>query len=191
METKIEPSISQKRRENLTNALPQINWDFDNATLKNKAYEPTLSTFDIPGSFRDIKVIYRHQHPGGSHCYLHAFRNGRKVWSLRDAYLHKAPLINKVLNDLSPLLALPAPTVKKATLAKNTKSPGVISTILEIIKSGPHSKAEILAELKQAFPDRDEKAMKATINAQLPNRLAKDKKVTISKNDAGQYFVNV
>jgi len=77
----------------------------------------------------------------------------------------------------------------RAASGQGTGKPGVIAAILEIIKSGPHSKAEILAKLKTKFPDRVEDSMKATINVQIPNRMAKDKNITISKNDAGQYFV--
>jgi hypothetical protein len=82
-------------------------------------------------------------------------------------------------------------TKKKSTGDKpaGEKKPGVIAAIFEMIKGAPHSKAEILARLVAKFPDRDEKSMKATINVQLPGRMAKDKKVTIAKGEDGKYFV--
>jgi pyruvate/2-oxoglutarate dehydrogenase complex dihydrolipoamide acyltransferase (E2) component len=77
---------------------------------------------------------------------------------------------------------------KKDGELKQTK-PGVIASIFTMLKSAPHSKDEILAKLKVQFPDRDEKSMKSTINVQIPSRMAKEKNVTINKNDSGQYFV--
>lgn len=77
---------------------------------------------------------------------------------------------------------------KKDSEPKQTK-PGVIASILAMLKSGPHSKDEILDKLKVQFPDRNEKSMKSTINVQIPSRMAKEKNVTINKNDSGQYFI--
>ena len=53
--------------------------------------------------------------------------------------------------------------------------PGVIATIIDLLKKGPITKADILAELVKTFPDREEKAMKSTINIQVPGRIIKDK----------------
>lgn len=78
---------------------------------------------------------------------------------------------------------------KKEASPRGEGKPGVIGTIFQLLKSGPHSKAELLEKLKAQFPERNEASMKSTINVQVPNRMAKDKGVAINKNEAGQYFV--
>ena len=50
---------------------------------------------------------------------------------------------------------------------KAPKGPGVLSTILELIKEGPQTQQSILDKLVFAFPDRTAEAMKKTITAQL------------------------
>ncbi len=79
----------------------------------------------------------------------------------------------------------------KKTVKKNkVKKVGVITSILEIIQnSGPISKEQILTKLIKRFPDRDEVGMTKTISAQVPNRLSKEKKVKIQKNNKGKYFI--
>lgn len=70
---------------------------------------------------------------------------------------------------------------------KEPKKPGVIATILEIIQNGPVSKKQILAKLKSRFPDRPVDGMEKTINAQLPNRMAKEKGIKIKVDDKGRF----
>lgn len=78
---------------------------------------------------------------------------------------------------------------KKEKAAKEPKGPGVIATILDIVKSGPHSKEEILTKLTAAFPSRDATSMKNTINVQLPARMSKERGVEIVKDEQGRFFV--
>ncbi len=77
----------------------------------------------------------------------------------------------------------------KGTGIQKASGPGVIGSIFEFLKAGPCTKVDLLAKLKERYPERSEDSMKATINVQIPSRMAKEKKVTISKNEAGQYFI--
>lgn len=69
--------------------------------------------------------------------------------------------------------------------------PGIIATIVSTVKNAteekPVSKKGILAVLTKAFPDRDADSMMRTINVQVPNRIKKDKKLNVVKNDKGYY----
>jgi hypothetical protein len=51
------------------------------------------------------------------------------------------------------------------------KSPGVISIIVGLLKEDFVSKEDILKRLCKEFPDREESAMKQTVNTQIPSRL--------------------
>ena len=66
------------------------------------------------------------------------------------------------------------------------KGEGVLATILKTITDNPTSKEGILKQLVKKFPDRVEDAMKKTINAQIPNRMAKEKGIKITEKD-GKY----
>lgn len=81
------------------------------------------------------------------------------------------------------------PKAKKEPVAKG---PGVISTIVDLCReSGKKgiSKDEILQSLKTTFPDRGEKAMKATISVQVPGRINKEKDFTLTKKEDGRYYI--
>ncbi len=75
--------------------------------------------------------------------------------------------------------------MKKKVVEKSveTKGPGVISSILEIIRTkGPVTKEAILDELCKRFPDRKKESMNKTIQAQIggkksPTRMEKEKKI--------------
>jgi hypothetical protein len=80
------------------------------------------------------------------------------------------------------------PAKKKGKAVKSAGGdgkPGVIGTIVEALKGAsktkPITKAGILAKLTKAFPDRDAKGMKSTINIQVPARLKAEKKLNIVK----------
>lgn len=67
--------------------------------------------------------------------------------------------------------------------------PGIIATIVSMIEdSGKKgiSKDDILAELIELFPDRNEQSMKNTINVQVPARINKEK-FPIEKLEGGLY----
>ena len=79
---------------------------------------------------------------------------------------------------------------KKEKAPKAPKGPGVIATIVEILKKGkPVSKEAILDVLAKRFPDRDKESMSKTINVQIPNRISKEQKIKVLKNDKGLYYV--
>ena len=89
-------------------------------------------------------------------------------------------------------------TSAKKTSAKNKTPPkkvGVLDSIHStIVNNGPVSKADILKALVKKFPDREEKAMKSTINCQLsgknrPFRLEKSRKVTYEIDKDNNYSV--
>lgn len=72
---------------------------------------------------------------------------------------------------------------------KEPKKPGVIASILEFIQAGPVSKKQLLGKLTKRFPDRPVDGMAKTIQAQLPNRMAKEKKIKIKMDDKGRFSV--
>ena len=78
--------------------------------------------------------------------------------------------------------------VKESKKAEK-KAPGVIASILEFIQHGPISKKHILSKLQKRFPDRPVEGMEKTINAQLPNRMSKEKGVKIKVDSKGQYYI--
>lgn len=85
--------------------------------------------------------------------------------------------------------------VKKEEVKKEVKVPGVIETIVSIItKNGPISKADILKELSETFPDRDPAKMANTIKVQLTGkdgnrRLEKEKKINLVVDDKGRFSI--
>ena len=73
---------------------------------------------------------------------------------------------------------------------KVEKGPGVIQTILDLVKSAPKtgiSKDAILERLVEQFPDRDSDGMNKTIGVQLPGRMNKERNVEIVKLESGNY----
>jgi hypothetical protein len=69
-------------------------------------------------------------------------------------------------------------------MSKNaTKNPGVVETIAKCLLSAsekkPITKEQILAKLTKTFPDRDVEKMRATINAQVPGRIAKGQEIDV------------
>lgn len=76
-----------------------------------------------------------------------------------------------------------------ATNAGGGKKPGIIATIIAMLKKGtekkPVTKETILEKLIQEFPDRDSKAMKSTISSQVPSGLKAEKDITVKRNDKG------
>jgi len=85
--------------------------------------------------------------------------------------------------------------VKKERKAggKRGPGPGIIATIFEFVSKAtaksPVKKDDILAHLKEKFPEREEKSMSATINVQLPGRMAREKNINIVKNAEGAFYV--
>ena len=91
-----------------------------------------------------------------------------------------------------PEASAPPKTDKKAGKAGKSgeKKPGVIAKIAQFIEeSGKKGigKDEILAKLVCEFPERDSKAMKSTINVQIPARISKEK-FPIAKTEDGRWF---
>ncbi len=85
---------------------------------------------------------------------------------------------------------------KKRGAVKSAGGAGVIGTIVaclkEASKKNPVSKKDIVAKLKKAFPDRDEKGMGNTVTIQLGGRLKNEKQLDIVKVGEGKdvaYYV--
>lgn len=92
-------------------------------------------------------------------------------------------------------IALPGEKAKaktaKAKAPKGTGLPrvGVLSTIQELLTKKFHTKDELVAALAAKFPDRAEDGLRTTVNCQIPNRMAKEKGVKITKNDKGAFKI--
>ncbi len=75
---------------------------------------------------------------------------------------------------------------KKDKKDKAEKKPGVIASIINIVKTkGPISKEDILKEMVILFPERVEKSMKSTIGVQIPGRINKDRDFDVVDNGKG------
>lgn len=77
--------------------------------------------------------------------------------------------------DPEPLPTQIAPPKNKN---KREGEPGVVATISSLIEKAGQpgiTKEEILEQLKGLFPNRDAKAMKNTVNVQVPTRISKEK----------------
>jgi len=73
-----------------------------------------------------------------------------------------------------------------------TKGPGVINSIIPILKKAPKiglTKVEIAKKLKEEFPEREEKSVLGTVSAQLGGRLQKEKGVEIMKPSKDHYRI--
>lgn len=86
----------------------------------------------------------------------------------------------KAAAKVAPTKAAPVAKEKKGPIKKAGAEgkPGIIATIVSMIEgSGKKgvTKAEILAELMEQFPERPEQSMKNTINVQVPARINKEK----------------
>lgn len=98
-----------------------------------------------------------------------------------------------------PAKAAKAKAEKPAKPAKERKEKpakekgiGVIASILEIIKENqPINKESIAKKLVKLFPGREEKSLRATINAQIggksPTRMEKEKKIIFKMTKDGEY----
>ena len=70
------------------------------------------------------------------------------------------------------------PKGKKPEKAGEPGKPGIIATIAQLIKDSGKagiSKEDILKELVEQFPDREETSMKNTVNVQIPARIQKER----------------
>lgn len=79
---------------------------------------------------------------------------------------------------------------EKTSATKKQKTPGVIMSILEFVKShGPISEEKILSLLKRRFPDRNPESMGKTIKAQLPNRMSREKSINIKVDNKDRFYI--
>ena len=94
-------------------------------------------------------------------------------------------------------LGIALPGEKAAAKAAKAKAPkgtglprvGVLSTIQELLTKKFHTKDELVAALAAKFPDRSADGLRTTVNCQIPNRMAKEKGVKITKNDKGAFKI--
>ena len=74
---------------------------------------------------------------------------------------------------------------------KSKAGKGIIATIVDLIETADKKKGvtkdQILNQLVKTFPDREEVSMKNTINAQVPNRIIRER-FKVGKTDKGGYF---
>lgn len=71
------------------------------------------------------------------------------------------------------------------------RGPGVIDVIAEVLKGAskkkPVSKDDIVKQLAKRFTDRDPEKMRKTVNAQVPSRIARDRKIKVQSSDDGYW----
>lgn len=109
------------------------------------------------------------------------------------AFLMEAGMLAHLAPVAAPEKKKGGAAKKKApTTAAKKSGPGVISTILELIKKtskdAPITKDFILQELTKAFPDREATRMAKTVNVQLPTRMSKERGVNIVSGEGGYYL---
>lgn len=77
--------------------------------------------------------------------------------------------------------------------ADKPKKPGVIATIIEVLKNAskdkPATKEKILKECKKKFPEREEASMKSTIASQVPSGLKAEKSIVVKKDGNGGFWL--
>lgn len=77
---------------------------------------------------------------------------------------------------------------------KAAKGPGVIATMIDLLKAAsktkPLSKAELVKKLAAKFPDRDAESMALTVNAQIHGRCVKEGRCkAVHHNEEGYWAV--
>ena len=88
-------TLTERRKENLRKALPEVRWDFANAELRRAGWGAGWGEkpqFRIPGKVKGFDVTWTHRAPTGAGSYLRIFKNGKRITtcktSLRDANKH-------------------------------------------------------------------------------------------------------
>lgn len=81
----------------------------------------------------------------------------------------------------------------KGQAAKDDRKPvGIVALIETALTKAtaakPVSKSDLLKKLTAAFPDRDPIRMNATINAQVPGRIAKERGYVVTRVEGKGYF---
>jgi len=84
---------------------------------------------------------------------------------------------------------------KEKAVEVKALAPGVIASILEIIKTrGPIKKEAILNELAMRFPDRAKEGMAKTVQVQISGKgetpMEREKKVKFVINDKGEFSIS-
>lgn len=93
-------------------------------------------------------------------------KNVSSIHSKRETAEQVFPLLDKLVQPL-PDKPAKTPKVKQPRKAPE-KGDGIIANIKRILQSGkPCTKAEVVAQLKKKFPDRDEASMSNTVSANI------------------------
>lgn len=78
---------------------------------------------------------------------------------------------------------------KDAAKAKETKAPGVIATMVALLRGAtakaPLAKADLIAKLEKAFPDRPN--VSKTVSCQLGARIEKEQGIKLHKGEDGYW----
>jgi hypothetical protein len=78
--------------------------------------------------------------------------------------------------------------------AQLRKKPGVIAKLLEVLRTAsakqPMTKEQILTKLVEAFPERDQLAMKSTVGSQIPCGLKTEKNITCTKVGSDGWYIS-
>jgi len=90
----------------------------------------------------------------------------------------------------------PIPPKKKDSSTKTAqpskrrgRSPGIGATIIETLKKGHYTKKEVHMVLVQKFPDRSARAMKNTVDSQVPTGIRKEKNIEVLKDYENKYYI--
>ncbi|HUT62754.1 MAG TPA: hypothetical protein VMZ04_02240 [Anaerolineae bacterium] len=121
----------------------------------------------------------------------------KKIEKMQEDLVKEKPAICQPLDDALKSISSDAPippkkvsSTKPAQSSKRRgRSPGIGATIIETLKKGHYTKKEIHMVLQQKFPERSARAMKNTVDSQVPTGIRKEKGIEVLKDYENKYYI--
>ena len=159
--------------------------DYDTAVYHAKMYGmPYKTDEDVVRMYRRLKASNPDNYAPAKPI-MSAFDRQRQAATVARGFSEPSPPPQAKKEDNSP-----APPQKFKPVAR----PGVVDKILAVLRTGtkkkPVTRAQILKELVAAFPERDPEKMKKTVASQVPHCLLTEKKIVVSTDGAGGYWIS-
>ena len=101
------------------------------------------------------------------------------------------PIITSDAPNPTPPLTNPAspPSNDKTTSKRRGRQVGIGATIIEALKKNHYTKKEIHTILVLKFPERSARAMKNTVDSQVPTGIRKEKGLQVLKDNENKYYI--
>lgn len=109
-------------------------------------------------------------------------KNKKEKVKKMPAKTKKVTAIKKVVKKVVAKKAVKEVVKKTAAKKNDQKKPGVIASIISILKKeGPITKEKIVKILTKQFPERDADSMAKTVNVQIPNRIQNERDIQLKE----------